>query len=278
LGFFSVALVLAVFTPTADLGRVMSSVKSVGVGSVVIDFAEYRHLAEGGDQAATETIDRNDPHEPSRDLFEAKQRLEAKLTYMANQVLGWGPDLKHLVPRFTTVGSLGYDGYLNAEQTQRAYEILSMRDAEFRSLTERQQAVFLAGADAFATTVRVEIFAGWVRARLVKEGWNVEQIFKHGSRYRDLEVRPKSPTPGPARYAAPVFAYREDSKLVQKAKARLAKYPAQGDHRFIVVPPRSDSVAMSDENVKVVTLDDLIDELGEAPGGKPSAAIDVEYQ
>lgn len=253
-----------------ELSTAFGRLKSIKVGGLGIELEPYAQLNRDKDSAAEDATGTTDASAHSDSLLDLKIRLEAKLTYLAKHVLCTDPDPNHLIPTFLTVGSLSYDGYLTREQAARAYEILGMREQEFRSGTSAEQAIFIAGATEFIDTVRIEVFAGLVTNKLRGLGWIADRITVKPRHRRDLRVTDAQKSV--VHQIIPIFSFRPNSSLVCEARERLetSTEVSPSGWRLIVVPPRSGAVDTTtlpdapDDKAHTVELPALLKLLGRA--------------
>lgn len=254
LGLIPVALYLV---PQADLQAALGRIKSVTIGSLGIELSDYAGLAGQAE------VSEEDAGEIGETLLDLRVGLEMKLAYLAKHVFGPqpDPDAGDVIPAFITVGSLQHDGYLSKDHARIAYDILTMRSHELRSLTGPERRLFLKGAENFVKGIRSEIFTAQVKKELEDAHWRVLEASPQMRLRRDLIVQ-STGTDGIQHHVIPVFAMSPDSTLFEKPSERLQKQSLSkaGGSRFIVVPPLSKASGSQGE-VKIVTLKEMLAEL-----------------
>ncbi|MFC9664634.1 hypothetical protein ACFVJ5_30755 [Nocardia sp. NPDC127606] len=264
-GFVAMAgLAAIVFGITALSPRIIKwdlfrHVKSVSVGPAALEMFERASLSA--------SLTSEDTTEQSQTLYDLKLRLEAKLTYVAKHVLAPNPYEPGNVPTFLTIGSLKADEYLTDEQARLAYEILELRESEFRNLTADRREIILAGANKFVGNVRAEIFTSQVLKGFVAQGWNTtRRAYPDISGNRDLRVGATDTEV--VHQVIPIFTASMKSGLARRAAAGVDKRSkARGKGKvLIVVPPLSKAKGTVIESgqleIQVVTLEVALSQLG----------------
>lgn len=241
-----VALALLALVPAKQMSALTDRMTSLSVGK----FLDVQLNPAFADLAAKQRQDpsADDPDNPTTaiNLVDLKISLEAKIAYLAKHVLATVPQEGQAnVPTFLTIGSLLKDDYLTRSQAEMAYDVLGMRQAEFRALSSASQNDFLKGASAFVDTVRIAVFAHQVYNDLHQPQWSaqwsVEWEFPQGSTRRDITVRRRHADTPQTHHLIPVFTEGKASRLFVGPSRRLREQSkTTGDgRRFIVVPPLS---------------------------------------
>jgi hypothetical protein len=262
-GLVAIVVVVAMLTPAKHIRPFLARVNKVTLGSLGIDL-NPSDIATSG--PAEETNDK-DPDQAD-DLFDLKVRLESKLTYLAKHLLTTDASTGRPVATFLTIGSLTHDGYLDRKQATRAYQILGMREFEFRGLPVAEQKEFLTMGTVFTANVRAIVFSAYVVREINRlPGWTAKPEYTDtGSKRRDLRVVLggfDSDAAAVVHHVVPVFTTVADSRLIRNIKSRIGQNPLQEGtgKRFIVVPPLSKARQSQEEaaanDIAVVTLHDL---------------------
>jgi hypothetical protein len=259
IGLLCAILLILTALPPGDLTRYLGRVKSLSLGSLGIELADYEGLAKLEDGA--EDKGPKDPEGDAKSLLDLRLRLEMKLTYLAKHVLATNPNSRELVPTFLTVGSLKHDELLDPEQARIASDILTIRPFEFRALSDADRRVFLSGATRFTDSIRAEVFAKQVEQAFAGE-WTVFEAYPNHSKRRDLILQSSGSEKVVQHHVIPVFALKQDSDLLELPLERLAKKSLAkgGGGRFIVVPPRSKTVRRGDvpAGIRILHLTKLV--------------------
>ena len=261
----AVALVLIgaliAFVPRQAWLGLLERIESASVGPISIALQQEagKAAADSRERDTTEGSKRDDPG-AVKDVFDLRQRLEWKLTYVAKHLLGSGPDKV----TFITIGSLRYDGYLTETDARTAIGILNIRQEELEALPKSAQERFLSEAGEFVESVRARIFWGQVKRRLEGRDGGAEAFAGFApSRGRRDDLLADSPA-GIVR-VAPAFALDEGSKILKGAieRVRREKQTASVKRQIVVVPDGSDAEAPAGRP-EVVQLAGLMAALGHA--------------
>ncbi|MFI7531432.1 hypothetical protein [Nocardia salmonicida] len=258
-GLAAIAFGITAFSPNLIKWELFRHVKSVSVGPAAFEMFERASLSV--------SLTSEDTTEQSQTLYDLKLRLEAKLTYVAKHVLAPNPYEPGNVPTFLTIGSLKTDEYLTDEQAKLAYEILELRESEFRNLTADRREIILAGANKFVGSVRAEIFTCQVLKGFVTQGWDMtRRAYPDASGRRDLRVAATDTKV--VHHVIPIFTASMKAGLARRAAAGVEeRSKARGNGKvLIVVPPLSKAAGTVIESgqleIQVVTLEVALSQVG----------------
>lgn len=267
-GLAAIVFGIAALSPKLIKWELFRHVKSVSLGPTAIELELFERASLSASLDSEEIIrDSEDATEYSQTLYDLKLRLEAKLTYVAKHVLAPDPYEPGNVPTFLTIGSLKTDGYLTDEQAKLAYQILELRESEFRNTTAEDREIILAGANKFVGNVRAEIFASQVLKGFVAQGWDMtRRVYPVTSGRRDLRVGATNTEV--VHHVIPIFTANMKARLAHRATAGVEKRSKARSNgkALIVVPPLSkakDTVIESGESeIQVVTLKVALRQVG----------------
>jgi hypothetical protein len=221
--------VLIVAVPQGTWRTMLASISKAQIGPVSF---ELRRDLEHAAAIAAPSDAGEDAEKASggkaRSMFELRLRLEAKLTYVAKELLA-----EENGPTFLTIGSLEYDEYLKRSEARTAIGVLNTRDEQLRALAEDEKKTFLEEAGEFVDGVRASIFWGQVKRRL--RGKDIDA----GGKRDDLLAGDDENV----YWIAPAFAIAEGSGIRTNAEKRLRtgkrSYGVPVERRVVVVPDNS---------------------------------------
>jgi hypothetical protein len=237
------AVVLLVIRP-ADIRSLATNLRSVKTPFVE---AEFGAAALDAPPEETEKTPDDPDAAASRDILDLRRKLEAKLAYI----------VKHLLGEYATVGSLGYDGYLTDDESAVATRILTLRDEDLQAWSPVERDRFLTAADGVVGGIRGSVHRAMVCKRLEENGWLVDDDSLPASLGRRPDLQ--ATKDGRVYRIVPVFTTTQDSKLLPRARERLAAAEApEPERRVVVVPDRPGSPTV-DEHPRAVKLSQLPD-------------------
>ena len=231
---FGVAALVVVATP--EMARSLASrVQKVSIGPLAVELlGEAKSAADEAnlvtDPALVPSDNADDEDDPVLDLVELRLKLEAKLTYIAQHVLGARGDIDYV-----TIGSLRRDRLITTAQARTAAQVLTLDEGQFANLDRGQQRAFLQDASAFTRNMRAQVLHAHVRRLLQQYADEVHDIDRGPGKRVDFRVRKNE------RWlrVAVTFALSWESKALEATTRRLGSRRAVdpgGEVPLVVIP------------------------------------------
>jgi hypothetical protein len=230
--------------------RRLALLKGVKAFNVELEIAEASIVS-----APSARLDRGDDDKAVEEIVDLQLRLQLKLAYVAKHVIGF-EGTGHWAP-FLTVGSLGYDTYLDPADAVAANDLLTLSAAAADAASAEERAAYLKKATPFVKNIRATIFANVVKSVLEKDfGFKVGDYPRGRNKRKDWAVALRS---GEQIRITPIWPTEcggwWNEERVKKRAVDLAKLSKRA---LIVVPPNGHLYDTGVEGVEMVRLDKLV--------------------
>lgn len=241
------AALISVLTPQT-IQALLDRTQSLTLGPFALDLVKDAAAAAaeaGSTEGAAEDFE--------ADMVGLQLKLEWKLAFI----------VKHLLPpetgpRYATIGSLKFDGYLSESEARTATRIMTITDEQLATLPKSAREDFLGSANRLVDNIRASVFAGMVRKKLRKVAGKDsinEVIWKEGRR-PDFLVRHN----GGERRVVAIFAPFDEGKGSLKyaiGRLRGEEDEPMDNPPIVVIPDISNSPSDLNGNPRVVPLSEL---------------------
>jgi hypothetical protein len=236
---------LAALSLTPRLGRgLFTRLSKLNVGPFALE------LINDAREAATKAPGEDPTGEGEAVSMQAlRLRWEFKLSYIANNLLD-----RDGAPRFVTIGSLAYDGFISEAEERTLAGIMVLRNEDLAELPIAERDEFLKAASQVVGNIRASVLNGYVRTILKQlDGWRVTEIAR--TPRNDLLVERDSAK----FFVAAVLAESQRGGVFERTRKRLPGDGPPGSTALIVVPHtfRPDQLKEDGEPPLVVNTDRL---------------------